>query len=103
VHPRPRPSDTAPPRSRNEAILLVEDDVEVKQMLQRLLGELGYQVTTASTGPEALGLLENGLHPDLLLTDVVLPDGPNGFELAAQARTRLPRLKLLFTSGYAQG
>jgi PAS domain S-box-containing protein len=103
VHPRQRPIDSSPPRSRNEAILLVEDDVEVRQMLQRLLGELGYQVTTASTGSEALGLLENGLRPDLLLTDVVLPDGPNGFELAAQARTRQPRLKLLFTSGYAQG
>ena len=91
------------PRSRDEAILLVEDDMEVRQMLHRLLGELGYRVTVASNGPEALTLLEGGLRPDLLLTDVVLPDGPNGFELAAQARARQPRLKLLFTSGYAQG
>ena len=44
-----------------------------------------------------------GLSPDLLLTDVVLPEGPNGYELAAQARARQPRLKLLFTSGYSQG
>ncbi len=103
AQPRARAADSAPPRSRNEAILLVEDDVEVRQMLHRLLDELGYRVTTATTGTEALKLLENGLHPDLLLTDVVLPDGPNGFELAAQARSRQPRLKLLFTSGYAQG
>jgi PAS domain S-box-containing protein len=102
AQPRPRTGEVAP-RSRNETILLVEDDVEVRQMLQRLLGELGYQVTVASSGGEALGLLEGGLRPDLLLTDVVLPEGPNGFELAAQARARQPRLKLLFTSGYSQG
>jgi PAS domain S-box-containing protein len=91
------------PRSRNETILLVEDDQEVQQMVRRLLGELGYKVTVASSGSEALALLETGLRPDLLLTDVVLPEGPNGFELAAQARARQPRLKLLFTSGYSQG
>jgi CheY-like chemotaxis protein/two-component sensor histidine kinase len=102
AQPRPRTGDVAP-RSRNEAILLVEDDLEVRQMLHRLLGELGYRVTVASSGGEALGLLEEGLKPDLLLTDVVLPEGPNGYELAAQARARQPRLKLLFTSGYSQG
>ncbi len=102
AQPRPRTSEGAP-RSRDESILLVEDDGEVRQMLQRLLGELGYRVAVASSGPEALALLEGGLRPDLLLTDVVLPDGPNGYELAAQARARQPRLKLMFTSGYAQG
>jgi PAS domain S-box-containing protein len=99
---RPRTGEVAP-RSRNETILLVEDDQEVQQMLKRLLGELGYRVTVASSGAQALTLLETGLRPDLLLTDVVLPEGPNGFELAAQARARQPRLKLLFTSGYSQG
>jgi PAS domain S-box-containing protein len=97
------PEPEVAPRSHNETILLVEDDEEVRQMLHRLLGELGYQVTMASNGHQALGLLEGGLRPDLLLTDVVLPEGPNGYELAAQARARQPRLKLMFTSGYAQG
>jgi PAS domain S-box-containing protein len=91
------------PGSRNETILLVEDDAEVRQVLHRLLGELGYRVTAAASGAEALALLEGGLRPDLLLTDVVLAEGPSGFELAEQARARQPELKLLFTSGYAQG
>jgi PAS domain S-box-containing protein len=98
---RARPTELAP-RARNEQVLLVEDDAEVRTMIQRLLEELGYRVTSVETGRAALELVAGGLVPDLLLTDVVLPDGPNGFELAAELRTRMPALRLLFTSGYAQ-
>jgi PAS domain S-box-containing protein len=99
--PRQRPVSIAP-MARDESILLVEDDAEVRIMLERLLGELGYRVTAATDGRSALSLLENGLRPDLLVTDVVLPEGPSGFELADLARTQVPALKLLFTSGYSQ-
>jgi CheY-like chemotaxis protein len=99
--PRQRAVSVAP-LARDESILLVEDDAEVRTMLERLLTELGYRVTTAYDGKNALALLENGLRPDLLVTDVVLPEGPSGFELADLARARLPGLKLLFTSGYSQ-
>jgi PAS domain S-box-containing protein len=90
------------PRARNETILLVEDDVEVRVMIQRLLEELGYRVLSTENGRAALAMINEGLKPDLLLTDVVLPDGPSGFELAAEIRGRLPAVRLLFTSGYAQ-
>src|SRR4029453_700568 len=93
-----RPVSIAP-MARDESILLVEDDDEVRVMLERLLGELGYRVTAATDGKSALSLLENGLRPDLLVTDVVLPEGPSGFELADLARSQGPQLKLLFTSG----
>ncbi len=99
--PRTRPVSVTP-MARDESILLVEDDPEVRAMLERLLGELGYRVTAATDGKIALALLENGLRPDLLVTDVVLPEGPSGFELADLARNRVPELKLLFTSGYSQ-
>jgi CheY-like chemotaxis protein len=99
--PRQRPVALAP-LARDESILLVEDDAEVRTMLERLLSELGYRVTAAVDGKSALLLLEKGLRPDLLVTDVVLPEGPSGFELADMARTRFPALKLLFTSGYSQ-
>jgi PAS domain S-box-containing protein len=98
---RPRPA-TVTPLAKDESILLVEDDAEVRIMLERLLSELGYRVTAATDGRSALALLEKGLVPDLLVTDVVLPEGPSGFELADLARTRVPALKLLFTSGYSQ-
>jgi PAS domain S-box-containing protein len=90
------------PRARNETILLVEDDVEVRVMIQRLLEELGYRVVSTENGRAALAMVNEGLKPDLLLSDVVLPDGPSGFELAAEIRGRLPGVRLLFTSGYAQ-
>jgi CheY-like chemotaxis protein len=95
-------SPEAAPRARDETILLVEDDVEVRVMIQRLLEELGYRVTATENGRAALALVNEGLKPDLLLSDVVLPDGPSGFELAAEIRSRLPQVRLLFTSGYAQ-
>jgi PAS domain S-box-containing protein len=98
---RPRPAAVTP-LAKDESILLVEDDAEVRTMLERLLGELGYKVTAATDGRTALALLEKGLVPDLLVTDVVLPEGPSGFELADLARSRVPALKLLFTSGYSQ-
>ena len=91
------------PRARSgESILLVEDDLEVRRILLNLLEELGYQVVSCENGNDALARLRNGLRPNLLLSDVVLPEGPNGFELAATARTLQPELRLLFTSGFAQ-
>ena len=65
-------------------------------------GPHGARVTARDNGHAALSLIATGLRPDLLVTDVVLPDGLNGFELAAQVRERLPGIRLLLTSGYAQ-
>jgi len=83
-----------------ETILVVEDDSNVRDLVSRLLGGLGYAVVVASNGQEAVGIL--GKHDVLLhlmLTDVVMP-GMSGPELAACARTMRPGLPVLFISGY---
>ncbi|MFC7399857.1 ATP-binding protein [Chelatococcus sp. GCM10030263] len=88
-------------RGANETILLVEDDDHVRAFATEALRELGYRVIEATTGPQALAALD--AEPvDLLFTDVVLPEGMNGRELADAARTRRPELKVLFTTGYAR-
>jgi len=82
----------------------VEDDENVRSYSVEVLRELGYRVVEASTGPAALALLEQagGAEVDLLFTDVVLPGGLNGEQLALHARELRPSLKVLFTTGYAR-
>jgi CheY-like chemotaxis protein len=85
-----------------EKILLVEDDARVRRVAASRLADFGYQVVEASAGAEALEQLER--HPDvaLLFTDVVMPGGMTGDELAAQVRVSRPDIRVLFTSGYAE-
>lgn len=83
-----------------ETILLVEDDGQVRRLARLALQEKGYIVLEARDGPEALALAERHVGPiHLLLTDVVMPQ-LSGRALAEQLAVRLPRLKVLFTSGY---
>ena len=65
------------------------------------LTELGYDVLEADSGQAALDILADGRHVDLLFTDIVMPGGLGGLELAERARGLDPDLKMLFTSGYA--
>jgi CheY-like chemotaxis protein len=83
-----------------ETILVVEDNPEVRKLVRRQLTELGYVVHEASSGPDALQILRSGVEPDLMFTDVVMPEGMTGYELARLAREDRPGLKVLFTSGY---
>ena len=69
---------------------------------QQIVG-LGYKVITAENAVEALVLVETGAAPDLLFTDVVMPGGMNGRQLALKLRQRWPDLRVLYTSGYAHG
>lgn len=87
----------------SENILLVEDDPMVRTHTEKQLIALGYRVTTAEKGPAALALIEQGLRPDLLFTDIIMPDGMNGRQLADAVRKHMPDLRVLFTSGYTQG
>jgi PAS domain S-box-containing protein len=87
--------------ARGETVLLVEDDARVRQVSHRRLRELGYAVLQAENGPAALKVLDDGAAIDLLFTDVVMPGGMTGVDLAHEARRRRPGLKILFTSGYA--
>ena len=92
-----------PEGSRDETILVCEDDDDVRTYSVEVLRELGYRVLEAHDGPSALSLLERqGGEVDLLFTDVVLPGGMMGDRLAAQARVLRPELKVLFTTGYAR-
>ncbi len=72
------------------------------ESLERQLKLLGYRVTAASSGPEALIALKTHDDIDLLLTDIIMPGGMNGRELAEQTRAAYPSLKILFTSGYTE-
>ena len=83
-----------------ETILAVEDDADVREHVVSLLRDLGYHVLEAGTARDALALLETGTPPELLYTDVVLPGGMSGRELADYARVRVPSLRVLYTSGY---
>ena len=88
-----------PPRG-TETILVVEDNPDVRRLVRRQLIELGYTVHGASHGPEALSMLQSDLSLDLMFTDVIMPEGITGYELARLAREIRPGLKVLFTSGY---
>ena len=90
------------PLTGTETILLVEDDEAVRDYAAAQLHALGYKVTTASHGVEALGILAGRQDIDLLFTDVVMPGGINGPELARRARELHPELAVLYTSGYTR-
>jgi signal transduction histidine kinase len=85
-----------------ERILLVEDDALVRGSAVAQLRSLGYRVTAAATGPEALAVLDSGAEFDLLFTDVILPGGMNGSQLAGEVARRRPAMKILYTSGYTE-
>jgi CheY-like chemotaxis protein len=83
-------------------VLLVEDDLLVRAQAGRLLSGLGYRVTVADDGPSALAALEGAADISLLMTDMVMPGGMNGRELAVRARRNRPSLRVLLTSGYTE-
>jgi PAS domain S-box-containing protein len=85
-----------------EKILVVEDDPGVRDNLITQLKALGYTVFSAHNGPAALDLLTKNRSIQLLLTDVVMPGGMNGRQLADAARQLNPELRILFTSGYTE-
>jgi CheY-like chemotaxis protein len=81
-------------------ILVVDDDDDVRETACGLLKVEGYTVLSAGGGREALALLD--AHPDtaLLFTDIVMPGGIDGFDLAERAKLKYPRLRVIYTSGY---
>ncbi len=91
-----------PVRGGTETVLVVEDDDEVRETAVGLLTDLGYRVLKAREAASALSVIESGVPIDLLFTDVVMPGPLRSPELARKAKERLPRLAVLFTSGYTE-
>jgi signal transduction histidine kinase len=83
-----------------ETILVVEDDEALRHYTVELLSDLGYSVLAAANGASALEMIGRGHDIDLLFTDIVMPGGMNGRQLADEALRQTPALKVLFTTGY---
>ncbi|MET4210301.1 ATP-binding protein [Bradyrhizobium sp. LA2.1] len=91
-----------PKKSNHGRILLVEDDDEVAALVSEMLGQLGYEVTHAASGAAALGALADGRAVDLVFSDVMMPGGMNGVELAREIKRRRSDIPVLLTSGYSE-
>ena len=91
--PQATPAGTA-------TILVVEDDLDVREMIAGALPVLGYRISVAANGPEALAVLRRDKTVDLLFSDVVMPERMSGIELARTARRLRPGLRVLLSSGH---
>jgi len=93
----------APPKKASHGqILLVEDDDEVAALVSEMLAQLGYEVTRAACAEAALGALADGRSVDLVFSDIMMPGGMNGVELAREIKRRRSDLPVLLTSGYSE-
>jgi CheY-like chemotaxis protein len=97
-----RPRASSEPAGEGEVVLLVDDDPTIRMLAGEVLTDAGYAVIEAPDGPSGLRILESNAKIDLLITDVGLPGGLNGRQVADAARTSRPDLKVLFITGYAE-
>ncbi|MGE0715406.1 MAG: PAS domain-containing protein [Alphaproteobacteria bacterium] len=86
----------------DKTVLVVDDDPMVRQMAEIIIRSAGCTVSTAGNGREALAMLEEAEHFDILFSDVVMPGGINGEQLAAMAVARRPGIAVVLTTGYAE-
>ena len=110
----PRHAEDAPPEENvelplsldavgeGEVVLVIDDDPTIRMLVAEVLADLGYAVIEAVDGPGGLKVLESNAKVDLLITDVGLPGGMNGRQVADAARVNRPSLKVLFITGYAE-
>jgi len=94
--------DTGTPVGGHETVLVVEDDELVRNYVLAQLQSLGYATLSAGNAGAALALVDAEAQFDLLFTDVIMPGGMNGRQLADEVRKRRPTVKVLFTSGYTE-
>jgi signal transduction histidine kinase/CheY-like chemotaxis protein len=92
----------SPGEHGDESILIVEDDALVRQYVVTQISGFGYHTLAASNAAEGLAIINGAERIDLLFTDVIIPGGMNGRQLATEAVKRRPRLKVLYTSGYTE-
>jgi CheY-like chemotaxis protein len=98
---RPQTADEVAIQQTHGTVLLVDDEDLVRSTAADMLAELGYAVVEAGSADEALKLIDDGLAPDLLVTDHLMP-GLSGTELARIVQARHPGLPVLIVSGYAE-
>jgi signal transduction histidine kinase len=95
-----QPAAAIPKLSGSGTVLVVDDDESVLETAKETVADLGYRVIAAHNGREALQILKGSDNVDLLFSDIVMPGGINGIQLAEEARRLQPSLKVLLTSGY---
>ena len=83
-------------------MLLVEDDNEVSALTRELLSALGFAVIHVASAEAALGALADGRQIDIVLSDIMMPGGVNGVQLAREIRRRHPALRIVLTTGYVE-
>jgi len=83
-----------------ESVLIVDDEIDLLELANQFFSELGYHTQIAENGTQALEILKKDLTIDLLFSDVVMPGGINGYELAQQATQLQPKIKVLLSSGF---
>jgi CheY-like chemotaxis protein len=99
----PEPPPPAPIHGEKEVILVVEDQEDLRELVKEILSGEGYQVFEAASGVEALRVWEaHGKKVDLLISDMVMPEGMSGRELAAKLQDAAPHLPVILTSGFSQ-
>jgi PAS domain S-box-containing protein len=94
--------EKAPKAGAGETVLVVDDEPSVRMLVAEVLDELGYSAIEAADGISGLNVLHSDVRIDLLITDVGLPGGVNGRQMADAAREKRPGLKVLFITGYAE-
>jgi len=99
--PQPSASRSAVVAVASATVLVAEDDNQVREVAAEMLREAGFRVLAAADGRQALALLERGEAVDVLFTDVVMPGGLSGVELARKARALRPDIGVILASGYA--
>jgi len=90
------------PTAGGETVLVIDDEPLVRMLVVDVLEELGYTAIEAGDGPSGMKIIQSDARIDLLVTDVGLPNGMNGRQVADAARVLRPGLKILFVTGYAE-
>ena len=93
---------TRPDAERHGHVLLVEDDREVAALTRELLSSLGFAVTHVASAEAALGALANSRQIDVVLSDIMMPGGVSGLQLAREIRRRHPEIPVILTTGYVE-
>jgi CheY-like chemotaxis protein len=101
-HPEAERLEVQVAKGGNECILVVEDNEGMRRVVAKQLAGLGYRVFEASDAAAAIAMLRREPQMDLLFTDIVMPGGRSGAELARDAKALIPRLRVLLTSGFPQ-